>query len=85
MTAVFLMTMIGLIIKLDQDGLYCYFILFFRLKIAVMAYCNEDFYGPDCATNCTPSMSPQRQQYTCHPETGEVVCNPGKWVSYVEP
>ena len=47
-----------------------------RLSIGYQVVCDPDYYGKDCATNC--SSDALTGHYTCDLDSGKVVCRPGK-------
>lgn len=49
------------------------------LTVEWKVYCDKDYYGSKCSVHCVPEDS-DAGHYTCHPDTGEIVCRPG-WES----
>ena len=48
----------------------------FSLTVEWKVYCDKDFYGSRCSVHCVAEDS-DAGHYTCHPDTGAIVCMPG--------
>ena len=58
----------------QQKGIYRNVEIHAKFKLY---YCDEDHYGDDCTTYCIAHDDNTNGHYTCDPNIGKLICNPG--------
>lgn len=53
-----------------------------RMYYSIKVYCENDYYGPDCTTRCTPQNN-NDGHYSCQFDTGAHICSDGTVINAV--